>query len=84
MSQQKRTQQYLVTSIDLLPVAFAQRITARQLAYLLNKYNLPCKYCSFAYVPYSSAMQRQLHANPQFSKRSLRIFTNHLKTLVAA
>jgi hypothetical protein len=79
----KASTSYLVTNVDLLPVAFAQRITARQLAYLLQNWNLPCKYSSFAYVPYSSAQQRQLHANPQFSKRSLRIFSKCLNSIVA-
>ena len=63
-----RNKTYLVTNPCLLPVAFAQRITAHQLAVLQQHFNLPCPYSTFAVQPYSRKLQQQLKANPNYTK----------------
>lgn len=69
-----RNKTYLVTNPCLLPVAFAQRITSQQLTALMQYFNLPCTSSRFAYAPYSRKLQQQLKANPEYCKRSLRIW----------
>ena len=68
---------YLVTNPCLLPVAFAQRITAAQLKYIKEELIVDLEHSQFAVVPYSQAAQRKLRQDPDYSKRSLKVWTKY-------
>ena len=64
-----RNKTFLITNACLLPVSYAQRITAAQLAYIkthvISEDYMP--YTSFTVVPYSQAQQRKMKLSPDYS-----------------
>ncbi len=70
MSQQKCTQQYLVTNPCLFPISFAQRITAQDLE-IIRAYSStiqPLEDTQFSYAPYSQKLQKQLRQSKEYRK----------------
>lgn len=59
---------YLITNPCLLPVSFAQRITAAELKYIKEELVADFEYSQFAVVPYSQAAQRKLRQDPNYTK----------------
>ncbi len=58
---------FLVTNPYLLPVRFAQRLTASQLAFL-QALDYANPFSRFNYQIYSRKLQQQLKSNPEYTK----------------
>lgn len=72
MAQTGSSPTFPTTKPYLLPVSFAQRITAAQLQYLLA-FDSNNPFTTFAYCPYSQKLQRKLKANPEYTKFRFKI-----------